>query len=190
MGGAGNDTLTGGGGADVLLGGAGNDLLQAGSGRALLVGGGEHWNSITGGGSDDILIGGCFSYYNESTGAINTAALSAIMAEWTRTDLNFSQRMFDLANGGGLNGTSVLNATTIADDSGAVESLFAGSGPDWFFVFANDLVNGQKGSGCGCDAAIDRRPGGGTGGVRDAPKEEQVETPTSSLLVQHSIRLG
>ena len=82
VGGAGNDTLTGGAGADVLLGGAGNDTMRAGSGRSLLVGG-SGVDTLTGGTGDDILIGALLSYYNEGSGLVDTASLSAIMAEWT-----------------------------------------------------------------------------------------------------------
>ena len=144
IGGSGSDTLTGGSGADVLLGGAGNDALQAGSGRTLLVGGSGS-DSFTGGAGDDILIGGQLSYYNESTGIANTTALSTIMAEWSRTDESFDQRMANLGNGGGSNGSNVLNTTTISDDAVAVDSLFAGSGQDWFFAFATDSIANKKG---------------------------------------------
>src|SRR5262249_55472950 len=89
VGGAGNDTLLGGSRNDVLLGGAGNALLTGGNARDLLIGGTGN-DPLQGGSGDDILIGGKFTasgYYDESTGVVNTAALSLLMKEWTRTDL-------------------------------------------------------------------------------------------------------
>ena len=76
-------------GALVLLGGLGNDTLNAGSGRTLMVGGGGA-DTLTGGAGEDILIGGILSYYNETSGAVDTAALSSIMAEWTRLDARWA----------------------------------------------------------------------------------------------------
>ena len=141
VGGPGNDTLVGGGGADVLLGGAGCDVLTAGSGRALLVGGGGA-DTLRGGSADDILIGGKLSFYNETSGLVDTASLSLVMAEWAHGDEStFNQRINNLANGGGLNGTADLNATTTSDD-GSIDQLFEGTGGnDWYLVFAEELVN-------------------------------------------------
>ena len=140
VGGAGNDTLVGGGGADVLLGGAGNDTLMAGSGRALLVGGSGQ-DTLTGGTGDDILIGALLSYYTEGSGLVDTASLSAIMAEWT-SNASFAARTTALFNNG-LAGSGVLNSTTIQSDGGTGDTLNAGAGgQDWFFVFASDNVLG------------------------------------------------
>ena len=66
-------------------------MLTAGSGRSLLVGG-SGADTLTGGSADDILIGGLLSYYNEGTGAVDTASLSLIMAEWTSAD-TFANRI-------------------------------------------------------------------------------------------------
>jgi Ca2+-binding RTX toxin-like protein len=143
VGGPGNDTLTGGAGVDVLLGGAGNDVLKAGSGKSLLVRG-SGADTLTGGSADDILIGGLLCYYNETSGAVDTASLSAIMAEWTNA-ASFSAGIAALYNGGS-SGTAVLNATTITDD-GAIDSLFEGtSGHDWYLVFAEELVKNNNAS--------------------------------------------
>ncbi len=142
VGGAGNDTLVGGAGVDVLLGGAGNDVLRAGSGRALLVGG-TGVDSLTGGSTDDILIGAQLAYYDETTGALDASSLNAIMSEWSRTDRNFSSRLDDLFNGGGLNGSSVLNSSTVLDD-GVLDSLVEGTGgQDWFLVSAAGEAHGN-----------------------------------------------
>ena len=143
VGGAGNDTLRGGGGVDVLLGGADNDTLTAGSGRSLLVGGSGE-DTLTGGTGDDILIGALLSYYNEGTGLVDTASLSAIMAEWN-SSASFAVRTAALFNNG-LAGSGVLNSTTITADGGTGDSLNTGvGGQDWFFVFASDTPNGSPG---------------------------------------------
>ena len=142
VGGAGNDTLVGGGGADVLLGGADNDTLRAGSGRSLLVGGTGH-DTLTGGTGDDILIGALLSYYNEGSGSVDTASLSAIMTEWT-SSASFTDRTDALFNG--LAGGVAFNSTTITPDGSTGDSLNAGTGgQDWFFVFASDSVSGTPG---------------------------------------------
>ena len=148
VGGKGNDTLVGGKGADVLLGGAGRDVLTAGAGRSLLVGG-SGADTLTGGAADDVLIGGLLSYYSENTGILDITSLSAIMAEWTSgNESTLAARTAALMNGGSLNGTAVLNSTTISDDCGAGDSLNEGSSAahDWFFIFANDTVLGAGGS--------------------------------------------
>ena len=143
IGGAGNDTLVGGGGVDVLLGGADNDTLRAGSGPSLLVGGSGE-DSLTGGTGDDILIGALLSYYNEGSGLVDTASLSAIMAEW-KSSASFATRTDALFNNG-LAGSGVLNGTTITADGGTGDTLNTGSGgQDWFFVFASDSVFGTPG---------------------------------------------
>ncbi len=143
-GGSGNDSLTGGSGPALLLGGAGNDLLRAGSGRAILVGGSET-DTLMGGSADDILIGGLLAYFNEGTAALDTANLSAILAEWSGGD-SLTGRVATLFNGDA-SGPAVLNHTTISDDSGAGDLLQKGaSGNDWFFAFALDTVQGAGGS--------------------------------------------
>ena len=141
VGGAGNDSLTGGSGPDVLLGGAGNDILTALTGKTLLVGG-SGADTLRGGSTDNILIGGLLSYYNEGTGAVDTTNLGLIMAEWTSGD-SFTTRSADLTSGGGSNGSAVLNSSTITDDA-AVDSLFAGSGLDWFLTDSGEAVSGKK----------------------------------------------
>ena len=77
------------------------------------------------------------------------ARLLAIMKEFSRTDLNFHQRLNDIMNGGGLNGSFVLNAdptlgpVTVFDD-GAADVLNAGGTLDWFFIHKkDDLINGR-----------------------------------------------
>ena len=91
-----------------------------------------------------ILIGALLSYYNEGTGLVDTASLSAIMAEWT-SNASFAARTAALFNNG-LAGSGVLNGTTITADGGTGDTLNTGAGgQDWFFVFAADSVFGTPG---------------------------------------------
>ena len=70
------------------------------------------------------------------------------MAEWGRTDLAYQQRVNDLHNGTGTNGSVVLDTmpvagvtpvATVTDDTAAAV-LTGGSALDWFFV---DLAHGK-----------------------------------------------
>ena len=118
MGGAGNDTLDGGEGRDVLIGGAGIDTLNSGDG-------------------EDILIGGT------STLSGNTAALNAVMAEWTDLTKSYADRVLHLSSGGvgSANGTTRLNRSTVGNDSNAADSLNGNADLDWFFKSANDVLD-------------------------------------------------
>lgn len=126
-GGGGNDTLTGGSGNDVLVGGTGDDSLKGGSGRNFLIGG-DGQDSLVGGGGDDILANGTTTY------DVYGPAFASIMAEWTRTDQTYAQRVAHLkSSSGGTNGTNLLDATTLIDDA-FNDSLTGGAGSDWFFA--------------------------------------------------------
>jgi Ca2+-binding RTX toxin-like protein len=130
FGGDGNDLLDASGSSanNVLEGGAGNDTLKGGSGRDLLVGG-TGADVLHGNGGGDILIGGTTDYDS------NLAALGAVMAEWGRTDADYSTRINHL-NGtlsGGLNGSFLLTASTVHDDT-ASDTLYGEGGADWFFA--------------------------------------------------------
>jgi VCBS repeat-containing protein len=137
IGNAGNDTLSGGsGGNDILVGGAGNDQLTGGPGRSLLLGGSGS-DVLTGGTNDDLLIAGTTSFDTK------TQALLAILSEWKRTDLSYTQRIAHLRNGGGKNGGTVLNSTTVQDD-GTPDTLTGGAGLDWFWAnTAQDTLTDQ-----------------------------------------------
>jgi hypothetical protein len=74
--------------------------------------------------SDNIVIGGTTNY------DANLAALDAIFAEWTRTDLNFKDRFSDLTsgtNGGGATPLNKVNGQLILLTSSTVH---ANSSPD------------------------------------------------------------
>jgi Ca2+-binding RTX toxin-like protein len=123
-GGDGHDRLKGGAGNDVLLGQGGNDLLVGGGGRDLLIGG-IGADRIVGNADDDILIADVYLF---ETCYEN---LCAIMNEWTRTDKTATERVHNLRQGGGLNGSVVLDSTTLFNDSDE-DKLTGSSGYDWF----------------------------------------------------------
>ena len=140
-GGIGNDTLTGGSGVDVLDGGADNDILDGqadddilngGTGRDLLIGG-LGADTLSGGDGDDIVLSGTTSHSS------TIAALNAILAEWTSAKL-YATRVTNLQQGGGLNGSTKLNRTTIQNDSSAADQLTGSSETDWFFQSAGDIL--------------------------------------------------
>jgi hypothetical protein len=134
-GGAGNDVIVGGRGYGVFLGGAGNDVLIGGSGRSLLIGGTGRDVLIAGSGGS-VLIGGSTAH------DANAAALLALLAEWKRP-VSIDLRLAHLANGGGFNGTSLLNKGVTVFDDGARDVLCGGVGDDWFVSWASDLATGK-----------------------------------------------
>src|SRR5262249_44877715 len=123
-----NNVLTGGGGKNQIAGGLGGDLLIARLGASKLFAG-------SGG---DILIGGWSDYDLTSTAMTydkKLAALEAIMAEWGSVD-SYTTRVNDLTNGGGLNGSYLLNTSTV-HENGQTDTLsgFTAAGLlDWFFA--------------------------------------------------------
>jgi uncharacterized delta-60 repeat protein len=130
-GGNGNDTLNGGAGPSIILGGQGDDNLLGGSGRDILIGG-DGADHVASNGGDDILIGGSTIWDTDYQ------ALFLILAEWNR-DLSYADRINHLRNGGGLNGSILLNAGTVFHDA-YIDDLTGSSGSDWFW--ANVDVNG------------------------------------------------
>jgi hypothetical protein len=76
-----------------------------------------------GGAGDDLLIGGSTSFDLDPTG------LAAIRAEWASPAI-YPDRVTHLSTGGGLNGPTVLSATTVSDAEKDV--LAGGRGSDWF----------------------------------------------------------
>jgi hypothetical protein len=140
FGGDGNDTLNGMGSSanNVLVGGAGANLLVGGQGRDVLIGG-SGTSTLRAGSGGDILIGGTTSFDNNAT------ALAAVLAEWSRTDADYATRIAHLTTGGGLNGSVLLNSTTV-QNNGLADSLSGGAGLDWFFAGVLDvLVNKATG---------------------------------------------
>jgi hypothetical protein len=136
-GGAGDDLLVGDGNANVLVGGDGRNILIGDAGADALVGG-------TG---DDLLIADTTAWDG------NLAALNAIWAEWTRTDLpGTAQQQYDLRFkhltgqvSGGLNSGDYLTfgvGGTVQSD-GAADSLTDNAGGwDWFCYSGTDALIG------------------------------------------------
>lgn len=106
--------------------GDGNDRLIGGRGRDLFIGG-FGADALAGMAGDDILIAGGTDHDGD------LAALDAIMAEWTRTDRNYRQRIQALQDGVGPGGAVALNATTVFGDDQR-DQLWGGSGSDWFLL--------------------------------------------------------
>jgi hypothetical protein len=144
-GGSGGNTLLGNSLGNVLVGGVGNDTIVGGTGRSVLIGGAGA-DTIKGGSADDILIGGTTNFDSNHT------ALIAILSEWQRTDQTYAQRIADLKNGGGSNGTNKLILGATVHDDSAADTLTGGAGLDWFFA--------NLGPGGVLDHITDRNNGG------------------------------
>jgi hypothetical protein len=148
-----NNVLIGGAGkSNTLYGGLGVDS-QGNPGRDILIAG-LGASTLNSGVGDDILIGGWTDYDLTSTAMTydkKLTALEAIMAEWGRTDLTgsaqqqYSTRVNDLSNGGGLNSSYLLNAATV-HENGQVDTLFGTTGAalDCFFAGLSDVVKNKK----------------------------------------------
>jgi hypothetical protein len=135
------ENVTGSLGNSLIVGDSNPNQLIGGAGRNVIIGGGGA-DQIFGGGGDNILIGDSTIYDQ------NLVALSAINAEWTRTDLKFEQRMAHLRsngkNDGRLNGSYVLNKDTVISD-GSVDTITDGGGLNWVFVtLGQDVLTGKK----------------------------------------------
>jgi hypothetical protein len=140
--GAGNDHIQAGGGPTVIVGGSGDDHLEGSSGRDIMIAG-SGTSHLEGKEGDDILIAGTTAFDG------NLAALIAILDEWSRTDESYLQRVANLQdspingvspNSSGLNGSYVLNASTV-HDSGAGDQLDGGPGMAWFFANLDGIGN-------------------------------------------------
>jgi Ca2+-binding RTX toxin-like protein len=120
----------------IVVGGAGDDLLMGGAGRSILIGG-AGIDMLFGGRGEDVLIGGTTDHDS------NSAALLALLAEWSSAD-SFAVRVANLTNGGGLNGLFVLNGSTVHDDS-EMDILMGGQNADWLFVLSDtDMTLGAR----------------------------------------------
>jgi Ca2+-binding RTX toxin-like protein len=135
-----NDQLTGNTLDNVIIGGTGDDTLNGGSGRDLIIGG-SGADVIDGGANDDLVIGDRLSYFSESTKTLDSVAIDQVMAEWTRLDLGYGARIANLRNGGGLNGTSRIDSTTVTSDGADVDSLRGDFGLDWFWTSGTDTID-------------------------------------------------
>ena len=126
FGGNGDDKLTAGQGSAMLVGGDGNDRLDGGNGLGVLIGGNGS-DELKAGKGNTILIAGSTSYDTPTPAKL--VALDNVMSS--------------LAAGGSTL-SSLLNATTIDDDSSA-DKLEGGDGIDWFFASVlNDDIKKKK----------------------------------------------
>ncbi len=123
-------------GAEGVVGGSGSNIL-VGSGRSLLIGG-LGPSQLEGGSNDTLMIAGSTGY------DLQDAALEAILDEWDRTDLNFSQRVADLENGTGRNGSDVLTLATVRSNDRANSITSNASGQSWIFARTSDTIFGRK----------------------------------------------
>ena len=137
-GGAGNDKLTGGRADDILVGGSGKDNLNGRGGNDVLLGGSSK-DDRNGGKGNDLLISDIWS--SEDT----LAGLDALHAEWTRDDASYHDKLDHLTGNaaGGLNGSYVLNSTTLTADRDK-DQLKGDKGRDLFFSSWKDKVKDQK----------------------------------------------
>src|SRR5262249_7948947 len=117
FGGDGHDTVRAGGGPVVFVGGAGRDRLEGGLAPAILIGGAGD-DEIKGRSGADLLIG-CKTNFDA-----NLTALRAILAEWSRTDIDCGTKVAPLtgATAGGTNAPYFFTSKTLIDDD-AVDGL-------------------------------------------------------------------
>jgi Ca2+-binding RTX toxin-like protein len=134
---AGNDNLEGGSGNDVLVGGAGNDQLYGGMGRNVLIAGAganapplpTDSNRLLGAIGDNLMIAGSTDFDTREI------ALRSILDEWSRLDADYNTRVNHLRGTlpGGLNGATVLNATTVRNNA-VRDELFGCTGQNWYLA--------------------------------------------------------
>ncbi len=151
-----NDTLKEHSLNNVLFGGAGLDTLFGFGGRDLLIGG-TGVDTIDGGDDDDIVVGEITAYYNESTKVLGRSAISAIVAEWARGDIDYDTRVANPRSGVGAGGAFKLTNMSLLTDGSSNDSLRGGGGQDWFWKFGGDVLNDAVGGELGIDR-LEQRP--------------------------------
>jgi Ca2+-binding RTX toxin-like protein len=114
--GSGNNVIQGGGGATVEVGGSGNNRLFGGGGPSIQIAGSGRAMIETGSGAT-LAIAGSTEF------DANAEALRTLLAEWSRTDETFAQKVAHLT-GGATGGKNVIPNTTqsIILDSTTVQS--------------------------------------------------------------------
>jgi hypothetical protein len=126
---SGDDILVGDGNSDRLTGGRGNNILIAGQGAARLIGGS----------GNNILIGGSTNI------DLIPAALEAILSEWSRSDISYSVKVRHILNGGGLNGSTTLNASNVKSNGGGNSMIRNGTQDLFFGSTTKDSANPNPG---------------------------------------------
>jgi Ca2+-binding RTX toxin-like protein len=144
--------VSGGKGNNLLVGDAKHNVLIGGTGRNILIGGaGADVLDASASRGDNILIGGTTDY------DLSVAALDAIFAEWTRTDLGFRQRLSDLEGGSGsganplnrVNGQAILLTPSTVHADASPDTLTGTNQTDpatgarahnWYFFDWDDVI--------------------------------------------------
>jgi hypothetical protein len=150
---SGIENVTGSQGNNLIVGNNSARSLIGGTGRNVLIGGGGGNVTLDASRSagDNILIGGTIQFETQQDAL---AALDAIFAEWTRTDLSFDDRLSDLEFGSNSKGATpknrltngmpiLLKAATVKDDS-SPDTMTGGAGQNWFFVDPRDNLTNYK----------------------------------------------
>jgi len=60
--------------------------------------------------------------------------LALLQKEWIRTDKTYAQRVTNIRNGGGLNGSVKLDPTTTSNNQNPPDTAHGGGGSDVFFA--------------------------------------------------------
>lgn len=146
------ENLTGTSGGDIIFGSSSANVINGAGGNDIIVGGSGN-DTITGGGGRNILIGDAGSDAitedATSTGDIEiadtyasetTTPLSSILSEWVRTDITYATRVAHIFGslGGGLNGSNLMNTSTVSADSYA-DTLTGNSSSAINWYFRDDL---------------------------------------------------
>jgi hypothetical protein len=132
------ENVTGGSGNNILVGDGNNNVLKGGSGRDLLISGGGN-STLQAGSGQTILIGAHLVFDT------NLVALDALMAEWSHTyDApnplhDYQIRVGHLEGGGGLNGVSLLNPSTVLPQAGST-TLTSGTQLDFLIFDGLDVL--------------------------------------------------
>jgi hypothetical protein len=135
--------VTGGQGNNILVG-DGNEDIVGGTGRNLIISGGGI-GTLFGSGNGDILIGANVSYASDPEPQAVTE-LFAILAEWTRTDLTYGDRVDHILNGDDPNDPfPLLAGATVFDNPSnpAANTLLGGAFGqvvNLYFVTDNDAI--------------------------------------------------
>jgi acid phosphatase len=141
FGGSGGNHVHAGGGAAILVGGADHDRLEGGQAPAILIGG-DGRDDLEGESGRDIMVA------SRTTLDANLTALRAILAEWSRTDIGYADRVAHVTGSapGGLNAPYLLNAASVIDDDRADDLDVASGGSNLYFARLagprRDVING------------------------------------------------
>jgi hypothetical protein len=177
-GGQGNNILVGDGteasiNANLAGGSAGRNLIITGGGTA----------AVFGSGNGDILIGGTTAYDLDQNGE-----LQDIMAEWTRPDLSYSDRVNHILNGDDPLDPYPLNASTVIDNGAAntITGNSNGSVVNLYYVTNNDVITDQTEG----ETVINVSSGPGAGPGGNWGQQPASATIAASLVQPRGMGVG